>query len=1024
MRIKQLDIQAFGPFGGFESIDFKQINKKQLFLITGNTGAGKTTIFDSVCFALYGKTSGSQRNEPENLRSHFAIEELDTYVRLIFEVNKETYEIKRYPKQQRYSKRTKGYVSKNQTIEFKSLNQPTEILTKIQEVDQKILEVIGLTYEQFRQIVMLPQGEFQKLLTSKSDDKTEIFRKIFQTESFEEFQNRLFEKRNNAFKQIEKDINQLELIKKQLSSSSEPLSLLLDNEAVSYEDMIKELDSYLQKQQVALQIKKDALKEEEVLLNQARQSYQYNEQQNKYLDEQATLKQQKHSLESQSQFIESLKIELDQYEQTRAHVITYQDYVNSNEEINRLNIMVEALHKQLSEAKQAFLQAEEAQKAVTTLEKERDNQRNIESDLKRELQKLKDLKNDEAELKRFNDELEQLEKQSLELNKDVALKKKSQQALEETIKTSELKIKQIGPLYQTIETETNEQKKLEELSQIYDTYIKEKESYSQLLSKLDIKDKTFKETRTIYETTKQAYHHSLVDVLRKELVDNEPCPVCGSTNHPQKASSKERSFPTKEEVMKAESIYLESLKQKERLETSLNEKRDVIFALELKLPNEKESISNDLENKKAHVNKIKQEITNLEQLRETIENQNYEVKSLLDQIEGMNQTIHQNELLKAKSQEKIRKQQELIFKYHKELNNKDDQMVVLELNTIDKKIKQIEQTIKTLNEDHRKKELIYKEVEFNLSNTKTRAEEQQTKNKESKRKLDSFLERKQMNLETFKQILSTKDIKEKQQKVNEYTKKEIELQTSLNKLMSLITIDQKVDLETLKESLFSLEQSFKHNQVAIQNEGFYLEETAKRVVEFKTTYDSYIAYGKTFERIKRLSDLSRGLTYNKVSFERYVLSYFFDQILRKANLKLAFMTSNRYYLKRKEDKSRGNQTSGLDLQIYDRNTTRVRDVETLSGGETFKASLCLALGLAEVIKETSGGIEMDTMFIDEGFGTLDQESLDQAIDVLMNLNEEGRIVGLISHVGDLKSVIETQIEIEVSKTGSTIRKED
>ena len=1024
MRIKQLDIQAFGPFGGFESIDFKQINKKQLFLITGNTGAGKTTIFDSVCFALYGKTSGSQRNEPENLRSHFAIEELDTYVRLIFEVNKETYEIKRYPKQQRYSKRTKGYVSKNQTIEFKSLNQPTEILTKIQEVDQKILEVIGLTYEQFRQIVMLPQGEFQKLLTSKSDDKTEIFRKIFQTESFEEFQNRLFEKRNNAFKQIEKDINQLELIKKQLSSSSEPLSLLLDNEAVSYEDMIKELDSYLQKQQVALQIKKDALKEEEVLLNQARQSYQYNEQQNKYLDEQATLKQQKHILESQSQFIESLKIELDQYEQTRAHVITYQDYVNSNEEINRLNIVVEALQKQLSEAKQAFLQAEEAQKAVTTLEKERDNQRNIESDLKRELQKLKDLKNDEAELKRFNVELEQLEKQSLELNKDVELKKKSQQALEETIKTSELKIKQIGPLYQTIETETNEQKKLEELSQVYETYIKEKESYSQLLSKLDIEDKTFKETRTIYETTKQAYHHSLVDVLRKELVDNEPCPVCGSTNHPQKASSKERSFPTKEEVMKAESIYLESLKQKERLETSLNEKRDVILALELKLPNEKENISKDLENKKAHVNKIKQEITNLEHLRETIENQNREVKSLINQIESINHSVHQNELLKAKSQEKIRKQNELILKYQKELKNKDDQMVVLELNTIDEQIKQIEQTIKTLNEDHRKKELIYKEVELNLSNTKKRAEEQQTKNKQSKRVLDSFLERKQMSLETFKQILSIKDIKEKQQKVNEYTKKEIELQTSLNRLTSLLTIDQKVDLETLKESLFSLEQSFKHNQVAIQNEGFYLEETAKRVVEFKTTYDSYIAYGKTFERIKRLADLSRGLTYNKVSFERYVLSYFFDQILRKANLKLAFMTSNRYYLKRKEDKSRGNQTSGLDLQIYDRNTTRVRDVETLSGGETFKASLCLALGLAEVIKETSGGIEMDTMFIDEGFGTLDQESLDQAIDVLMNLNEEGRIVGLISHVGDLKSVIETQIEIEVSKTGSTIRKED
>jgi exonuclease SbcC len=1024
MRIKQLDIQAFGPFGGFESIDFKQINKKQLFLITGNTGAGKTTIFDSVCFALYGKTSGSQRNEPENLRSHFASEDLDTYVRLVFEVNHETYEIKRYPKQQRYSKRTKGFVSKNQSIEFKSLNEPTEILTKIQEVDQKVLEVIGLTYEQFRQIVMLPQGEFQKLLTSKSDDKTEIFRKIFQTESFEQFQNRLFEKRNNAFKQIEKDVNQLELIKKQLSHSSESLRTLLEDDVIAYEDVIKELDDYVLKQQEALQIKKEALKEEEENLNQARQSYQNYQQQNQYLDELTKIKQQQLTLEKQTGVIEALKIELDQYEQTRAHVITYQDYISSEEEIKRLNQSIEALTNQLFEAKQAFSLSKEAQKDVLALEKEKENQRMIEGELERERLKLKELRNEEEELKRFNDAFLQTEQLILKLHKDLTNKQALHQTLEENINKAQSKIKEIGLLYQTIETETNGLKKLEELGQVYETHNKEKESYRKLLSMLDSEDKTFKENRETYETTKLAYHHSLVEVLRKELVDHEPCPVCGSTDHPNKAITFQSDFPTKEDVEKAELNYLESLKRNERLETSLSEKRDLILSLEQKLPSEKERIKKDLEEKKIQVSKIKSEIKALEELRETQDQETAQAKKLLNQIEEKKQAIHQNELLKAKSQEKVRSQKELILKHQQELKNKDDQTVLLELKTIEENIKQIDRTIKTLNEDYRKRELSLREVILNLSTAVKGLEEQQTKNKQSKAQLDDFLESKKMSLESFRQILSTKDVKEKQQALNAYTKKEIELQATLNQLLSVITIDQKVDLETLKESLRILEESYKNNQIAIQNEGFYLEETAKRIIEFKTTYQSYLAYGKTFERIKRLADLSRGLTYNKVSFERYVLSYFFDQILRKANLKLAFMTSNRYYLKRKEDKSRGNQTSGLDLQIYDRNTTRVRDVETLSGGETFKASLCLALGLAEVIKETSGGIEMDTMFIDEGFGTLDQESLDQAIDVLMNLNEEGRIVGLISHVGDLKSVIETQIEIEVSKTGSTIRKED
>ena len=178
---------------------------------------------------------------------------------------------------------------------------------------------------------------------------------------------------------------------------------------------------------------------------------------------------------------------------------------------------------------------------------------------------------------------------------------------------------------------------------------------------------------------------------------------------------------------------------------------------------------------------------------------------------------------------------------------------------------------------------------------------------------------------------------------------------------------------------------------------------------------------KDYILVKRLSDMARGITGNRVSFERYVLSHFFDKILTKANHKLAKMTNQRFQLQRKEEKSKGNQTSGLDISVYDRNTSKTRDVQTLSGGETFKASLSLALGLAEVIKENSGGIELDTMFIDEGFGTLDQESLDQAIEVLMNLNQEGRIVGLISHVGELKNVIESVIEIGVNHTGSYVK---
>lgn len=1022
MKIKYLEIQAFGPFGKLEQIDFKKINQKQLFLITGNTGAGKTTIFDSVCFALYGETSGSTRSEPENLRSHFADEELDTYVKLTFEVRNETYEIIRYPKQQRYSKRTKGLVSKNQVAELKCLTGESKVYTKIQEVNQEINHILGLTADQFKQIVMLPQGEFQKLLISKSEEKQAIFRKIFQTEPYELFQNILLAKSQEAFKKIEKDLAQLELLRAQLNVFDEDLTNEINNKEFPYDELITHLESYILNENQVLKEKENTVFQLEKKLNETKDNYQkavrHNEDLKMYLGLEEAIK----LLEKETPQINELKQQVSSYEKARTELITYETYTRTDKEINKLSKDLKAtLDKKVlinENYKEALINNEkliplENKKEILILELQTyDLQKKAYNELKQDIKIEKEL----------NERLTKEQTNNLKAIENLELIKRQIKDNEILKEEKEKDVSNLSTLYEKIQIDKEVLRNLESDFKMYQDYESLKESTKDSLLKITQYKQTFTSIRHDYEVTKDKYHHSLVLVLRNELKENEPCPVCGSKEHYVSDSVLNDVLPTKELLLAKENNYLNSLKILERLESVFNEKTERLAHLEKELKPNSSELNELIINQKKVIERLSKDIHNLEQKKIEIVSLTSLISNQIKALEETKDQIHQNELNIRTTLEQINQLQVSILEKKNNLPYQEEHMLEEKIINHQKDLLDTKKMIESITKQYNEISLMKEKNKTQLDTLEENLLKTKRDHEQASNKLFNYLNEEGISLDEFVGIISDINIKEKKEHISQYERKYIELKSKQDTLKAQLDSFDYVDLFSKKELLENEEQSYKEALAHLKQYQFNLEETKKKSNHLKEVYLAYESLYKAYDRLKRLSDLSRGLSYNKVSFERYVLSYFFDQILRKANTKLGFMSSNRYLLKRKEDKSKGNQTSGLDLQVYDRNTTKLRDVETLSGGEIFKASLSLALGLAEVIKETSGGIELDTMFVDEGFGTLDDQSLDQAIDVLTSLNEEGRIVGLISHVGDLKRVIETQIEIEVTKSGSTIKK--
>ena len=1036
MRPIKLTISAFGPYASKQVIDFEELKGRNIFVISGKTGAGKTTIFDAISYALYGEASGESR-ETDSLRSHFADDNTETYVELEFELRGEKYTVNRVPKQKKKKARGEGYTEKSADA---TLTLPDgKVITKVKNVTDKIIEILGITREQFKQIVMLAQGEFKKLLLADSVEREGIFRKIFNTYDFEKIQAKLKDKAANLSKNRTKSKHEMEINLKNIKGEHdivideyvdfplviEKLKDLLERDNNIYKTLNeegKEVDNNLQvknQEKAIIETNNNLLKEKEIITKALEELLS---KEDEYKNKSKTIIDGKNAKEVK--YIEDKLIET-----TKKLTKREEDYNLSLKNIDSLKLKQEEANK--------LLQIEES--------KECDREK-----LSVEINNLNKLEEKIIELDSLNNKVMHL-KQSAENSKlQIINNKKETEELKKSKEEKELQLKDIATLEtKKVELESDikaKNKTLDEVRELFkvirsfqNTYI-EHNNKAKEYKEFEVEYKKVKEN---YEKMDDLYKKEQAGILASKLQENEPCPVCGSTNHPNKATIKENlKIPTKEELKVAKE-NLDKL-EKENLEkinnlTTLNSNKTTYL----------EQVNNHLSMLSATLNIDK---TFNSETAKVVKNLGTELKSVIDKLK--------DELLKVidkiSLKEKIEKELNLITTT---INEREHSLIKLEeceknytteltqnITKIDEYKKEIPENItdlKTLNNliEVKTKELnISKEklakLRLENENLAKKLEGENSTSKEINKSIEELKLEIANNKANFNEAIKeqgfdniqTYEDAKLQISMVESLEKEVENYNSELKLtkakqediinktkdivfMDITTIDE--EIRSIQNNKKELESKLRELHAIIVGNKTILKNVENLNIEFKEIEEEYKVLGE-------LADLANGKKAPYISFERYILASYFEDIIEAANIRLEKMTGDRFSLIRKTSKSKGAGQKGLELEIYDNYTDSSRDVSSLSGGESFKASLSLALGLSDIVQSNAGGVSLDTMFVDEGFGTLDPQSLDNAIDSLLELQRGGRLVGIISHVEELKERIDAKLEVTSTSKGSKV----
>ena len=1036
MRPIKLTISAFGPYASKQVIDFEELKGRNIFVISGKTGAGKTTIFDAISYALYGEASGESR-ETDSLRSHFADDNTETYVELEFELRGEKYTVNRVPKQKKKKARGEGYTEKSADA---TLTLPDgKVITKVKNVTYKIIEILGITREQFKQIVMLAQGEFKKLLLADSVEREGIFRKIFNTYDFEKIQAELKDKAANLSKNRTKIKHEMEINLKNIKGEHdivideyvdfplviEKLKDLLERDNNIYKTLNeegKEVDNNLQvknQEKAIIETNNNLLKEKEIITKALEELLS---KEDEYKNKSKTIIDGKNAKEVK--YIEDKLIET-----TKKLTKREEDYNLSLKNIDSLKLKQEEANK--------LLQIEES--------KECDREK-----LSVEINNLNKLEEKIIELDSLNNKVMHL-KQSAENSKlQIINNKKETEELKKSKEEKELQLKDIATLEtKKVELESDikaKNKTLDEVRELFkvirsfqNTYI-EHNNKAKEYKEFEVEYKKVKEN---YEKMDDLYKKEQAGILASKLQENEPCPVCGSTNHPNKATIKENlKIPTKEELKVAKE-NLDKL-EKENLEkinnlTTLNSNKTTYL----------EQVNNHLSMLSATLNIDK---TFNSETAKVVKNLGTELKSVIDKLK--------DELLKVidkiSLKEKIEKELNLITTT---INEREHSLIKLEeceknytteltqnITKIDEYKKEIPENItdlKTLNNliEVKTKELnISKEklakLRLENENLAKKLEGENSTSKEINKSIEELKLEIANNKANFNEAIKeqgfdniqTYEDAKLQISMVESLEKEVENYNSELKLtkakqediinktkdivfMDITTIDE--EIRSIQNNKKELESKLRELHAIIVGNKTILKNVENLNIEFKEIEEEYKVLGE-------LADLANGKKAPYISFERYILASYFEDIIEAANIRLEKMTGDRFSLIRKTSKSKGAGQKGLELEIYDNYTDSSRDVSSLSGGESFKASLSLALGLSDIVQSNAGGVSLDTMFVDEGFGTLDPQSLDNAIDSLLELQRGGRLVGIISHVEELKERIDAKLEVTSTSKGSKV----
>lgn len=924
MKPLKLTMSAFGSYAGKNVIDFTG-QQQGIFLITGDTGAGKTTIFDAITYALYNQTSGGERNG-NMMRSQYAQPETETYVELEFLYRGQTYRVRRNPDYKITKTLKNGKIREQKVPHSVELTMPdgTVFPEKKNATDAKIIEILGLTADQFSQIVMIAQGDFLKLLYTKSDERKMIFSKLFRTDIYWKIQENLRRKSMEMDERIQENDRAFEQEKSRIIPLPESEELPLD-------ELVERLRERL----------KDALKEQNL---------------------------------------------------RRANVEELNKKITKYEEINKLFVSLEKIRqtgKELearqAESKERRQQIENARKADKVLVAEQQNlrqQQEVEQSAQAIAKMTETLANDQEMFESLKTQLQEVEAKQKREAADI---QKKMLALEQSFPSYEA--------LQNARSEEQQAKKVwEDLGKTSEeSFHKKKAGIAALKEQQKRQEQVVEQTKKNWEQTSlsasesakhyehmyEAFLKEQAGILAENLSAGCPCPVCGSTVHPDPAKLSDHAVTELE------------VEQAKKTRAAAEEKRDMAYAAFEAEKTEKQKLAQAVEKEEADF-VLAQTIA--KQQRKEAEQNYVSLQKIAEQIreklvypslaEAKKQYAAMQKALEAAEQEIERKRQK-VSELAEAMNTLKGQKLAEEENqeTAKKLAAKTEKEYAKLLE----KSGFVSEETYHLAILPER----------SRSKLER--EEKEYEYQCLRQQ-SEQKLLEKQVSGKTYTDT-----TELNEQLKA----EKQALKEAEKTYMELHTAYENDRSVLQNCAVYLEKGKKLESEDQV--------------IKSLSKTANGRLSGsaKIDFETYIQRQYFKQIIHEANKRLLTMSNHQFILKLKEEANTGRKTNeGLDLSVYSLVTDSERDVKTLSGGESFLAALAMALGLSDIVERSAGAIHPDMMFIDEGFGSLDAQSRQQAIEVLGELASDSRMVGIISHVTELKEQIDRKLVVNRTDNGS------
>ena len=915
MRPIKLTMSAFGPYAGETTVDFEKLGQSGLYLITGDTGAGKTTIFDAIVYALYGETSSKERT-PNMLRSKYADAGTPTFVELLFRCGDKEYRVKRNPEYLRPKKSGTGFTKATADCELELPNQ--SVITKRSEVDDKIRAIIGLDSRQFMQIAMIAQGDFKKLLLASTDERKKIFRQIFKTENYESMQQKL----KNEYIQS----------KRRLDDAGKSIHQYIAG-IICADDS----DEYLLI---------DRAKRRELPIGETVEALgrinKHDESSLQNYDQQLT------EIEKRLAVLNADLGKIDEYNKAKENAEKVKKQIESESE--KLTV----LQEEVDRAQGAYKEVDKLTTDVGTLKAEMSDYEKHES-LANSLQALeKDIKTSEEMAKKLSEKLIS-EKENMEKLKaeKVTLEGAAEEKLKRESERSEADKKRstLKKLKLQIEGYAEETTVLEKTQTACNKAIVVAEDFT-----------------NEYNEMNTAFLREQAGILADELKDGQPCPVCGSEEHPSPAQKSDKA-PTKNQVKDAKKRADDAQKSAQTMSAECAKLKGM-------LDKEKEAIAKQLAE-----SGIEAELDEATQL-------------LKDALADLTNTINEAEMQIAALQTKIVHREQL------------EKLIPEKQASIDELQTAIAEAEKGLSAKSATKEQQTKQLE----------ELKQGLRFESRQEAENHLKMLEEKISQLKKALETaqKNHGDQKQILEQLHGKKAQLEAQLREAKQLDEEKLRAEKTELSEQKSTLNRSrddvsnrYSSNSKTLQNIIGKQVETEQLEKQYKLT--------------KAMSDTANGDISGKdrITLEAYIQMTYFDRVIARANTRFMMMSGGQYEMKRRVDAENKRSQSGLDIDIIDHYNGSERSVSTLSGGESFKASLSLALGLSDEVQSAAGGIRLDTMFVDEGFGTLDDDSLKNSINALASLSEGNRLVGIISHVNELKEKIDKQIVIRKGRTGGS-----